>query len=63
VVGEKEGLFGDFLFLLLGEPDGYFYVVVLLGLLFVPGLLSFAGPEEGPADCPDDKDYWEQEKD
>jgi len=58
----KDGLLGDFLFL-FGEVYGYVDVVLLLfGLLFLAGLF-FAGPEEGPADCPEDEDDREEEKD
>jgi len=48
---------------LFGEVYGYVDVVLLLfGLLFLAGLF-FAGPEEGPADCPEDEDDREEEKD
>ena len=40
----------------------YSYVDVVLGFLFLAGLL-FAGPEEGPADRPEDEDYGQKEKD
>jgi len=57
--GGIDGLLGDFLFL-FGEVYGY--VDVVLGFLFLAGLF-FAGPEEGPADCPEDEDDGEEEKD
>ena len=57
--GGKDGLLGDFLFL-FGEVYGY--VDVVLGFWFFAGLF-FAGPEEGPADCPEDEDDGEEEKD
>jgi hypothetical protein len=57
--GGEDGLLGDFLFL-FGEVYGY--VDVVLGFLFLAGLF-FAGPEEGPADCPEDEDDGEEEKD
>lgn len=41
---------------------GYVDVVLLFGFLFLAGLF-FAGPEEGPADCPEDEDDGEEEKD
>jgi len=55
----KDGLLGDFLFL-FGEVYGY--VDVVLGFLFLAGLF-FAGPEEGPADRPEDEDDGQEEKD
>jgi hypothetical protein len=55
----KEGLLWDFLFL-FGEVYGY--VDVVLGFLFLAGLF-FAGPEEGPADRPEDEDDGQEEKD
>jgi len=61
VVGGKEGLFGDFLFL-LGQPYGYLYVGFLSRFLFLVGVLV-SGPEEGPADRPDDEDYGQEEQD
>ncbi len=57
----KEGLFGDFLFL-LGQLHGYLYVGFLFGLLFLVGVLV-SDPEEGPADRPDDEDYGQEEQD
>jgi hypothetical protein len=56
--GGKEGLLGDSLFFFW---EVYGYVDVVLGFLFLAGL--FAGPEEGPADCPEDEDDGEEEKD
>ena len=60
---KKRGLLGDFL-CLFGQPYGYVDVVVLLfgGLLFSAGLLA-SGPEEGPADDPEDEDDGKQEQD
>jgi len=57
--GGIDGLLGDFLFL-FGEVYGY--VDVFLGFFVLAGLL-FADPEEGPADCPEDEDNGEEEKD
>ena len=57
--GGIDGLLGDFLFF-FGEVYGY--VDVFLGFFVLAGLL-FAGPEEGPADCPEDEDDGEEEKD
>jgi hypothetical protein len=51
----------DFLFL-LGQLYGYVYVGLLFGFLFLAGVLV-SGPEEGPADRPDDEDYGEEEQD
>jgi hypothetical protein len=51
---------------LFGEVYGYVDVVLgflfLASFLFLAGLF-FAGPEEGPADCPEDEDDGEEEKD
>ena len=55
----KDGLLGNFLFL-FGEVYGY--VDVVWGFLVLASLL-FAGPEEGPADRPEDEDDGQEEKD
>jgi len=60
-LGKKEGLLGNLLFL-FGELYGYVDVVLLLGFLFSADLL-FAGPEEGPADRPEDEDDGQEEED
>lgn len=60
----KDGLLWDFLFL-FGEVYGYVDVVLgflfLASFLFLAGLF-FAGPEEGPADRPEDEDDGQEEK-